>query len=1805
MASSDPRKYRPVRTPTVLQMETAECGAAALAIILEYHGCYVSLDELRDECGVSRDGSNAYYIREAAKQYGLEVKAFRKPADGLDTRRPPLIVLWEWKHFLVVEGFTRRQVSLNDPAAGRRRISRDEFRRSYSGIAFTFEPGPRFRRQGGRPGVLAGLVRRLATARAALAFVVLAGLALVIPDLLAAAFRRVFLDEILVAGHHDWLKPMLLAVAATALVRLAAAGIQQVHLTRLEIRLTLGESLGFLRHALHLPVSFFQRRFTGDLVARAMRAARVAELISGELATTAVSLLTLVAYVAVMLPYDPWLTALGVAISSLNLVALRVFARWRIDRSRAIEQLRGRLMAGVMWAIQIIESVKATGSESDLLVRWTGDQARMINAEQELGRLDALLIVLPPLLASLTTIAVLALGGYQVMLGGLSIGALVAFQSLLAGFNQPFHDLARLSTDVQELRADLDRIDDVRNRAVDPVFDPVRTERRAVDRESEPARGDPGPSSSLPSPQARQVHRLIGHVEFRRVTFGYNRSVEEPLIKDFSFVARPGQRIALVGSSGSGKSTIGRLLAGFYQPWSGEVLYDGLPMAAIPREVFVGSVALVDAEICLFEGTVRDNLSLWDELIPSDRLIQAAVDAAIHRDLLQRRGGYSAAVAERARNFSGGQRQRLQIARALVRDPSLIILDEATSALDPKTERIVDDNLRRRGCTCLIIAHRLSTIRDCDEIIVLSGGRVVQRGRHEELMAESQGEYARLVAHQAAPVPRLATGTLSNARSRILSPSDGEPVLVPAGSGRPERLPQAMPDQSDNGVPARGAAPSERNSSSAIEPRTHAPRFIVEELFPYSVPVRTAANLPLPLDDVEAVWLVIAGGVDVFFTERERDGLGGRRRHLCRVEEGGSIFAIRGVRGRSGGGLVAVGAGPAQLWKFARGDLIRLSFEEGLSEQVALLVDDWLLRVGRALSRLVPVRPARELGQGAVAELEPGERYSVRGGVSWVRHHGGTSSLLDRVALPMTELQPRFPMTEHFWLTATTACRVSTCDTAAMIQSGDPWAGLDDFHRATLDFIAAIQDGEARARWQETRRSITHEATRVATVAMELAAAAGEATVPAADPEEGPLAAACRAVGAVLGIEVRAHRASPDADTRAPSDPLGELARTSGFQVRPVTLPDDWWRRGGTEPLLGQLTGDGRVPVPVALLPAKGARRGRGGGYLLRDPDGSLRPVDQHLAGEIAPEAWTFYRLLPDEPLSFADLGRFSKGLRELARDLRRVLLLAFLGAILGLSIPIASGILVDQVIPEADLSRLAVMGGFLVVLALAGAISGAMQGFLVLRIQGRVTAALIPAVWDRLLRLPSRFFGEFSSGDLALRAMGLSEIFNKASAAVVTTVVTGVFSLLNLALLTYYSWRLALGAGLLLGVTIAIMAWLLTGRFHRETAIRRLDGVLSGLLLELFGGIIPLRSAGAEGRALARWAGPAGRRLALMIGSRRYSNAIHQWLAVVPILTAMVVYTGAIYLDPGLLHAGRFLAFNLAFANLVAAVLAGCTTSIGLLDLLPMCQRIRPILAERPEFPAAVLEPVPLAGALALNHVSFRYSGQDQGTKVLDDVSLQVRPGEFVAIVGPSGAGKSTLMRLLLGFETPDSGTVTYDGRELGTLDLRDVRRQIGVVLQHAQLMPSDIFGNIVGFAPGLGLADAWQAARLAGLEEDIRAMPMEMHTLVGEGGGNLSSGQRQRLLIARAIVHRPRILLLDEATSSLDNLTQSIISESLSNQLQGVTRLVIAHRLDGVIKADRIYVLTDGRIVQSGRYDQLLDEPGPFRDLARRQML
>ncbi len=838
-------------------------------------------------------------------------------------------------------------------------------------------------------------------------------------------------------------------------------------------------------------------------------------------------------------------------------------------------------------------------------------------------------------------------------------------------------------------------------------------------------------------------------------------------------------------------------------------------------------------------------------------------------------------------------------------------------------------------------------------------------------------------------------------------------------------------------------------------------------------------------------------------------------------------------------------------------------------------------------------------------ELPPGTRFGIRQGVAWVRHLEGASLFLDETPLPVNELRARFPVTEHLWLTTTAHCQVSARETLSLVVSGDPWAGLMDFHRAVLDDIGRALEREIQERSRELESTVAGERSLVERFSARLAAVANECAAPPGPSSVDALLAACRAVGRDLGIEVRQPRNSFEESGTAEEVTLEAIARASGFHVRQVSLPQDWRNRRCGEPLLARLADE--TNRPVALIPRVTRGPFLSPGYDVFDPVANRRrsTLDRAVSC-VAPVAWMFYRTLPDQRLKMLDLVQFS--LPAVRRELRLVLLLAALAGLLGLAVPVASGVLVDQVIPEVGLpvtgmARLLSLCLFLTGLAVSAGIFQIIEGLTLLRMEGKIVPAVVPAIWDRLLRLPSRFFSGFAAGDLALRAMGLSLIFKKASSAVMVTLVTGLVSICNVGLLFWYSWRLAAAALALLGIMAAVSAMLLACQLRNEASIRRIEGSIIGFLLEVVGGITKLRTAGAENRAFAHWAERYADQLSVMIKVRRDSNRLHRFFSVYPIVIAMIIYLGTIYLDPNRLSPGDFLAFSTALANLVAAVLAVGFTLTGLLDLPPLYARVRPILEAIPEFPAAVIEPIRLGGGLALGGVSFRYPGQDEGAKVLDDVSLQARPGEFVAIVGASGSGKSTIMRLLLGFETPNSGTVTYDGRELVTLDPREVRRQIGVVLQHAELMPGDIFSNIVGFDSTLTMEDAWNAARLAGLDEDIRLMPMGMHTLVGEGGGNLAGGQRQRLLIARAVVRRPRILMFDEATSALDNTTQAVVTESITRELKGITRLVIAHRLATVMNADRIYVIKKGRVVQSGQYRQLITEPGPFQELVHRQ--
>lgn len=718
-ASNPPKR---VRSPTVLQMEAVECGAAALGIVLAHHGRWVSLEELRLACGVSRDGSKASNMIKAARTYKLIAKGMKTEPRALKRFRPPMILHWNFNHFLVLDGFHKGKVYLNDPASGPLVVSEEELDQSFTGVVLTFEPGDGFETSGNKPTFWPALGRRLTGTRLALAFVILASFALVIPQLVAPVFSKVFVDNVLLQGNEQWLPSLLGGMGATAVMLGLLTWIQQSYLLRLETRIALAGSSRFLWHVLRLPVEFFNQRFAGDVSSRVAINNRVAQLLSRDLATHFLGAVMILFYLALMFWYDPLLMAIGMLVAGLNIAALHLVSRKRVDSSRRLLQEQGKLQGTAIGGLQMIETLKATGGEADLFARWSGYQAKVVNIRQQLERYTQLLDAVPPLLASLNTAVILGVGSLRVMSGRLSLGELVAFQVLMASFLAPVSRLVSLGGKVQTVGGDMSRLDDVLRY---PVDQGIEHEQRMPERDV----------------------RLAGRLELRGVTFGYSR-LAPPLIEGFDLVLEPGARVALVGTSGSGKSTVARLVTGLYEPWSGEILLDGTPRGEISRPVLSSSLAYVDQSLFLFEGTVRDNLTLWDGTIPLAEVVSAAKDAAIHEVVAARSGGYDSQVEESGRNFSGGQQQRLEIARALASQPSLLVLDEATSALDPATEETIDRNLRRRGCTCLIIAHRLSTIRDADEIVVLEQGRVVQRGRHDQLIRDDEGAYARLIASQ-------------------------------------------------------------------------------------------------------------------------------------------------------------------------------------------------------------------------------------------------------------------------------------------------------------------------------------------------------------------------------------------------------------------------------------------------------------------------------------------------------------------------------------------------------------------------------------------------------------------------------------------------------------------------------------------------------------------------------------------------------------------------------------------------------------------------------------------------------------------------------------------------------------------------------------------------------------------------------------------------------------------------------------------------------------------------------------------------
>jgi NHLM bacteriocin system ABC transporter ATP-binding protein len=974
--------------------------------------------------------------------------------------------------------------------------------------------------------------------------------------------------------------------------------------------------------------------------------------------------------------------------------------------------------------------------------------------------------------------------------------------------------------------------------------------------------------------------------------------------------------------------------------------------------------------------------------------------------------------------------------------------------------------------------------------------------------------------------------------------------------------------------------------------------------------VPLAANAPLHLEGAAgpALWLVEQGDAELFAVPRGEEG---PRTHLASVAPGelfcGLVAGPAEPGGPAAGGLslLAVGRAGTRLRPVSVAGLRALARDPASAAALAARLDAWLIALGGGLSRPAGPKLFAELRPAAGIRLAPGGAARTQEGVVWVRHEAGSSRLLGEaeLALPQGDRRHFFPVPAGLWLIAdggdggaeTEIATLSTRDllSADAEDAGDElWQGLARFHEACLRSVVLHNRKLAGQDRERLGRRLDLDRSRLRGAYAQLASILQPAEQAAVGEAADPLLAACLLVGQSQGIALRAPLDAPAGGKL--EDRLAQICGASRVRSRRVILRGEWWRRDNGPMVAFREEGEAerKVKRPVALLPLSSRS------YELADAaDGSRVRVDAAVAESLSGDAHMFYPPLPERPVTPGDLLR--SALIGRRGDVVTILLMGAGGGLLGMLVPLLTGQLFGTVLPAAQSGQLLQITLALLVAALAGAIFQLTRSLAVLRIGGKADGRLQSAVWDRLLSLPAAFFRRYTVGDLANRSLGINTIRETLTGNVLTLLLGAVFSVFSFGLLFYYSWRLALIATVLVLLLSGVTGGLVYLQIRHQRALLDLQGKIASLLFGLINGIAKLRVAGAEARAYARWADRFAEQRRRTLAAQRAANVQTAFNAVYGVLTSLVIFAVVGFASTDVMPTGEFLAFSAAFGQFLAAALSLVAALSSVLVILPVYERLSPILAEVPEVDASKAEPGDLAGEIEFSHVSFRY--REDGPLILDDVSFRAAPGEFIALVGPSGAGKSTCLRLLLGFEKPTSGSIYFDGQDVAGLAAQSVRRQLGVVLQTGRPMAGSIFSNITGNS-NLGIDDAWAAARMAGLEDDVKAMPMGMHTVVSEGAETFSGGQKQRILIARAIVNRPRIVLFDEATSALDNRTQEMVSRSLERLK--ATRIVIAHRLSTIENADRIYVVDAGRVVESGSYQELLASGGPFARLAERQI-
>ena len=716
-----PMTHGVAKVPVVMQMEALECGAAALAMVMAYYDKWVPLEQVRLDCGVSRDGSSAKNILIAARSYGFEAQGYRCEVDSLRQEVAlPCIIHWNFNHFVVLDGFRGRYAYINDPARGEVKVPMEEFDNAFTGVCLQITPGPDFK-PGGKPkSTLEFARKRLKGAGVAVAFVLLSTVISYLFGIINPIFSRFFMDRLLTGENRELLMPFVGLMAVLGVAQVTVAWVQAIYSRKIDGKMSVVGSSEYMWKILRMPMEFFSQRMAGDILQRQNTNATIAGTLVNTFTPLLLNTIMMVFYLVVMIKLSPLLTLIGIVTIVVNLLVSQIISRKRVNITRVQMRDAGKLASATVSGIQMVETIKASGAENGYFQKWAGYQASVNTQKVKYARLNQYLGAIPTVLSVIASSAVMVIGVGLTMSGKFTLGAIMTFQGFLSSFMSPAMTLVSAGQTIQEMRTDMERVEDVMQYPADPSF------------------------SDTPLEEDADYSKLSGEVELRHVTFGYSR-LGKPLIEDFSMHMKPGSRVAFVGTSGCGKSTLAKLISGLYQPWSGEILFDGKPISTIDRSVFTGSVAVVDQDIVLFEDTIANNIKMWDESIEDFEMILAARDAQIYNDIMAREGGFYGMLTEGGKDLSGGQRQRIEIARVLAQDPSVIIMDEATSALDAKTEYELVKAVKDRGITCIVIAHRLSTIRDCDEIIVLNKGKVVERGTHDELYAKG-GYYTELIA---------------------------------------------------------------------------------------------------------------------------------------------------------------------------------------------------------------------------------------------------------------------------------------------------------------------------------------------------------------------------------------------------------------------------------------------------------------------------------------------------------------------------------------------------------------------------------------------------------------------------------------------------------------------------------------------------------------------------------------------------------------------------------------------------------------------------------------------------------------------------------------------------------------------------------------------------------------------------------------------------------------------------------------------------------------------------------------------------